>query len=132
RRLIERTSAPVRMLGRVPDDALPALYGMADVFAMACRNRWMGLEQEGFGIVFVEAAAAGVAQIAGDSGGSAEAVVHGETGLVLGDPSSVDEMVIALDALLTDHDRRQTMGRRGRERAVESFAYDVQARHLGA
>ena len=45
-------------LGRVPDDDLPALYGCADVFAMLCRNRWGGLEQEGFGIVFLEAAAA--------------------------------------------------------------------------
>ena len=131
RRLIERTAAPVRMLGRVPDQDLPALYGTADVFAMACRSRWMGLEQEGFGIVFVEAAAAGVAQIAGDSGGSAEAVIHGETGLVLSDPSSVDEMVIALDALLTDRPRREEMGRRARERAVERFSYDVLARDLG-
>ena len=131
RRLIERTAAPVRMLGRVPDEHLPALYGTADVFAMACRSRWMGLEQEGFGIVFVEAAATGVAQIAGDSGGSAEAVVHGETGLVLREPSSVDEMVIALDHLLTDRSRREAMGRRSRERAVELFSYDVLARHLG-
>ena len=44
---------------------------LADVFVMACRTRWAGLEQEGFGIVFLEAAAAGVPQIAGDSGGSA-------------------------------------------------------------
>ena len=64
----------------------PALYGCADVFAMLCRNRWAGLEQEGFGIVFLEAAACGVRQVAGDSGGAAEAVVDGETGLVVGDP----------------------------------------------
>ena len=60
--------APVRFLGRVPDDDLPALYGCADVFAMLCRNRWGGLEQEGFGIVFLEAAAAGVPQVAGAAG----------------------------------------------------------------
>ena len=55
--LAERRGAPVRFLGRVADDDLPALYGCADVFAMLCRNRWGGLEQEGFGIVFLEAAA---------------------------------------------------------------------------
>ncbi len=33
------------------------LLGAADIFVMACRNRWLGLEQEGFGIVFLEAAA---------------------------------------------------------------------------
>ena len=65
---------------RVANDDLPALYGCADVFTMLCRNRWGGLEQEGFGIVFVEAAACGVPQVAGDSGGAAEAVVDGVTG----------------------------------------------------
>ena len=64
-RLVARTGAPVRLLGRVPDDDLPALYGCADVYAMLCRNRWAGLEQEGFGIVFLEAAACGVPQVAG-------------------------------------------------------------------
>ena len=64
-----------------PTTTCPPLYGCADVFAMLCRNRWGGLEQEGFGIVFLEAAAAGVPQVAGRSGGSHEAVVDGETGL---------------------------------------------------
>ncbi len=58
-RLARRLDAPVRFLGRVPDDDLPLVHGAADVFAMLCRNRWLGLEQEGFGIVFLEAAAAG-------------------------------------------------------------------------
>ena len=58
--LVSSTGAPVRLLGRVPDELLPGLYGAGDVFSMVCRNRWGGLEQEGFGIVFVEAAAAGV------------------------------------------------------------------------
>ena len=50
---------------------------------MPCRDRWGGLEAEGFGIVFVEAAAAGVPSVAGRSGGSHEAVVDGETGFVV-------------------------------------------------
>src|SRR3546814_17153902 len=79
-RLVETTGAPVRLLGRVSHDDLPAVYGCGDVFAMLCRNRWAGLEQAGFGIVFLEAAAAGVPQVAGESGGAAEAVVHGVTG----------------------------------------------------
>ena len=75
----------VRLLGPVTDDDLPALVGVADVFVMACRNRWAVLEQEGFGIVFLEAAAAGVPSIAGASG-AAEAVEHGVTGLVVDRP----------------------------------------------
>ena len=69
-RLIGRTGAPARLLDRVADSDLPDLYGCADVFAMICRQRWGGLEQEGFGIVFLEAAAAGVPQLAGGSGGA--------------------------------------------------------------
>ena len=74
------------MLGRVSQEDRAALLGAADVFVMACRNRWLGLEQEGFGIVFLEAAAAGVPQVAGDSGGASEAVLDGVTGLVVADP----------------------------------------------
>jgi phosphatidylinositol alpha-1,6-mannosyltransferase len=47
----------VHFLGRVPDAELPRLYGSADAFAMCCRDRWGGIEAEGFGIVFLEAAA---------------------------------------------------------------------------
>ena len=73
----------VRFLGRVPDGALAPLLACADVFAMPCRDRWLGLEAEGFGIVFLEAAAAGVPAVAGRSGGSHEAVVDGSTGFVV-------------------------------------------------
>ena len=131
-KLIGRTGAPVRLLGRVDHDDLPALYGCGDVFAMLCRNRWAGLEQEGFGIVFLEAAAAGVAQVAGNSGGAAEAVVDGETGYVVRDPSDPAAVAERLAALLDDPDGRERMGRAGRERAVRDFSYDVLAGRLGA
>ena len=72
-----------RFLGRVPDAALAPLLACADLFAMPCRDRWLGLEAEGFGIVFLEAAAAGVPVVAGRSGGSHEAVVDGTTGFVV-------------------------------------------------
>lgn len=131
-RLIEATGAPVRMLGRVPDEDLPALYGCADVFAMLCRNRWSGLEQEGFGIVFLEAAAAGVPQVAGDSGGAAEAVVDGVTGAVVAAPDDVDAVVAALAPILDDDEYRQTLGAAGRRRAEEDFAYGVLAERLAS
>jgi phosphatidylinositol alpha-1,6-mannosyltransferase len=129
-RLIAHLAAPVRLLGRVDDADLPALYGAADVFAMDCRNRWLGLEQEGFGIVFLEAAACGVAQVAGDSGGAAEAVLDGETGLVVDDPGSVAALTDALRTLIVDPDLRRSMGTAARRRAVEEFSYDVLAARL--
>jgi phosphatidylinositol alpha-1,6-mannosyltransferase len=131
-RLVARTGAPVTLLGRVPHDDLPALYGCGDVFAMLCRNRWGGLEQEGFGIVFVEAAAAGVPQVAGDSGGAAEAVVHGETGLVVDRPGDVGPVATALGSLLDDEPARRRMAVAGRARAVAELSYDALAGRLGA
>jgi phosphatidylinositol alpha-1,6-mannosyltransferase len=130
-KLVARTGAPVRLLGRVPEEDLPALYGAADVYAMLCRNRWAGLEQEGFGIVFLEAAACGVAQVAGDSGGAAEAVADGETGLVVRRPDDPAQVAEALARLLDDESLRTEMGRAGRLRAESDFAYDVLAERLG-
>lgn len=129
-RLAERTGAPVRMLGRVSDDDLPELYGCADVFAVLCRNRWRGLEQEGFGIVFLEAAACAVPQVAGASGGAAEAVVDGETGLVVGQPRSVDDTADALRRLIEDAPARRAMGAAARTRAESSFDTDLLAVRL--
>jgi phosphatidylinositol alpha-1,6-mannosyltransferase len=131
-KLIDSTVAPVRLLGRVDDDELPALYASADIFAMLCRTRWGGLEQEGFGIVFVEAAASGVPQIAGSSGGAAEAVSHGETGLIVDEPDSLRSVEAALDELLTDGELRTGMGVVARQRAVEQFSNDVLAARLAA
>jgi phosphatidylinositol alpha-1,6-mannosyltransferase len=130
-RLVARSGAPVRFLGRVPEADLPALYGAADVFAMLCRNRWAGLEQEGFGMVFLEAAACGVAQVAGDSGGAAEAVVDGKTGLVVAKPADPGAVAEALSRLLDDPELRADLGQAGRARAVADFSHEVLAERLG-
>lgn len=130
--LAQRSGADVRFLGRVDDQDLPDLYGCADVYAMLCRDRWAGLEQEGFGIVFLEAAAAGVPQVAGRSGGSAEAVIHGITGLVVDDPRSATDTADALRQLLVDEDLRRRMGEAGRSRATAQLSYDHLAQVLGA
>jgi phosphatidylinositol alpha-1,6-mannosyltransferase len=131
-KLIAATGAPVRLLGRVADDELPALYGAADVFTMLCRDRWGGLEQEGFGIVFLEAAAAGVPSIAGASGGSAEAVTHGQTGFVLDDPTSVPDLREVLERLVRQPELCRRMGTAARQRVEREFAYDILAGRLGA
>ena len=131
RRLVSELQAPVVFLGRVSNEDLPLLYGCADVYAMLCRNRWGGLEQEGFGIVFVEAAACGVPAVAGDSGGAAEAVADGVTGVVVRRPDDVDEVARAFSDLLDDPERRREMGVAARRRAEQEFTYDVLAERLG-
>lgn len=130
RKRIAATGSPTRLLGFVADDDLPDLYGCADGFAMLCRERWAGLEQEGFGIVFVEAAAAGCPQIAGRSGGSAEAVAHGETGWVVEDPGEVTQVASAIDELLRNRDNDGAMRLASRRHAETQFSYDLLADRL--
>ena len=129
-KLIDKLNAPVRMLGRVSDEQLPRLYGCADVSAMLCRSRWGGLEQEGFGIVFSEAASCGIPQIAGKSGGAADAVLDGLTGKVVQNPSNVGQVASTVTQLLDDVFLRSLMSVASRERALNTFDYNVLSKSL--
>ncbi|MFK8022900.1 MAG: glycosyltransferase family 4 protein [Ilumatobacter sp.] len=131
RRLAEELDAPVSFHGRIDHADMARFYGAGDLYTMLCRNRWGGLEQEGFGIVFLEAASCGVPQVAGDSGGAAEAVEHGETGLVIDDPENAQAVADAFEQLLDDDELRLRMAERSRARVETDFAYDVLARRLG-
>lgn len=102
--------------GRVSDGLLPAYYAAADVFAMPVRSRWFGVEEEGFGVVFVEAAAAGLPMVVGDSGGSGEAVENRVTGYLI-NGGSTTEVGRALARLLADETLRKKMGEAARRRA---------------
>lgn len=128
--LVEKLQAPVHLMGRVPSVDLPALYACADVFSLCCRSRWGGLEQEGFGIVFLEAAAAGIPAVAGDSGGAAEAVADGESGLVVHDPTSALAVSAAIERLLADPALAARQGQAARARAETEYSYDVLAGRL--
>ncbi len=125
-------SAPVRLLGGVTEDDLPRLLGAADVFVMLCRNRWLGLEQEGFGIVFLEAAATGVPQVAGASGGASEAVEHERTGLVIRRPTDAAAAAASIARLVEDPELRSKMGAASRQRVEASFDYDRLAPRLAS
>ena len=131
-RLATRLRAPVTFLGHVSDDALPDWLAAADLMVMDCRSRWLRLEQEGFGIVFVEAAASGVAQVAGRSGGSHEAVVAGVTGTIVDDPRSVEDLAGAISDLLIDPERRRAFGVASRQNALSVFDWDVLAARLSS
>ena len=130
RRLAARSRADVRFLGRVSEADKIDLLGAADVFSQPCRSRWGGLEQEGFGIVFLEAAACGIPAVAGRSGGSYEAVASGSTGLVVDRPSDPAAVAAAVGTLLDDDATRAAMGAEARRRAVASFDYDLLAKRL--
>jgi phosphatidylinositol alpha-1,6-mannosyltransferase len=129
---VAEAGAHVRLLGGLSDEDLPRLVGAADVFAMLCRNRWLGLEQEGFGIVFLEAAATAVPQVAGASGGADEAVEDGVTGVVVRRPTEAGDVARAIGRLLDDPVAARRMGEAARLRAEASFDYDLLAPRLAS
>jgi glycosyltransferase involved in cell wall biosynthesis len=76
--------------------------------------------EDSFGLVLLEAMAVGTPIVACNSGGPAEIVVHGETGLLV-PPHKPQELAQAIVALLSDRDRACAMGAAGRERMVSHF-----------
>jgi phosphatidylinositol alpha-1,6-mannosyltransferase len=78
------------------------------------------LEVEGLGLVFLEAAATGLPVLAGDSGGSPETVIPGETGYVV---HSTDDIVLGLEMLLGDPEAARTMGLAGRRYIEDVFTW---------
>jgi phosphatidyl-myo-inositol dimannoside synthase len=129
-RLIDELRAPVELLGRLSTEDVGRLYGAADAMAMLCHNRWLGLEQEGFGIVFLEAAAAGIPQVAGWSGGAHEAVEDGVTGIVIDQPRDHLAVARTLQSLHADPDWCHKLGQAARARVCSEFDYDLLALEL--
>ncbi|MFG3509885.1 glycosyltransferase family 4 protein [Streptomyces sp. NPDC047821] len=109
--------------GGHPHAALPPFYAAADVFAMPCRSRKRGLEVEGLGIVYLEAAAAGLPVLVGDSGGAPDAVRDGETGHVV-DGRDAGAVAEGLLRLLTDRRAAAAMGEKGREWVRTEWGWD--------
>ena len=114
--------------GQVAEDELPLYYALGDVFAMPCRNRLGGLEVEGWGNVFIEAAACATPVVVGDSGGAPESLVDGETGILV-DGTSVMDVADAVASLLSDPARAAAMGAAGRDRVLRDHRWpDIAAR----
>jgi phosphatidylinositol alpha-1,6-mannosyltransferase len=114
-------SESVEFLGYVPDDELPSLYNSADVFIMP--NRREGTSVEGFGIVFLEANAAGIPVVGGNHGGVTDAVINEETGYLV-DPQDTDAIASAVVDLLMNKSKRKKMGKRGRKRVIQDFDWN--------
>ncbi|MFI5618585.1 glycosyltransferase family 4 protein [Streptomyces sp. NPDC051567] len=107
---------------------MPPFYAAADVFAMPCRTRRAGLEAEGLGIVFLEAAASGLPVIAGDSGGAPDTVLEGRTGHVV-DGTDVKAVARSVAQTLLSPDRA-VMGAAGRQWVERQWSWDASARRL--
>ncbi len=111
----------IRFLGAVGDRERDGWLDRAHVFAMPSRLPAGGFAGEGFGIVYLEAAAHGLPSVAGAVGGARDAVVDGTTGLLV-DPTDHLAVAAALIELLGDEPRRAEMGAAARARAAQ-FAW---------
>ena len=107
----------VRFLTNVPDDDLPGVYNVADVYVGV--SRLADSNVEGFGISLVEASACAIPVVAGKSGGIPDAVREGETGILV-DPTDPSAVARAVDALLSNSSLAGKLGGGGR-RAVETY-----------
>ena len=113
--------------GQVSEVDLPRYYALGDVFAMPCRTRLGGLEVEGWGNVFIEAAACAKPVVVGDSGGAREALVDGETGILVDGADEV-QVAEAVADLLSDPRRARMMGEAGRARVLRDHTWPTIAR----
>lgn len=111
----------VHFLGHVAMDDLPRWYNACDVFVMP--NREINGDTEGFGMVFLEAAACGKPAISGVAGGTGSAIIHGETGLRV-EGSSLASVTEGLKSLLSDLNYQNTLGKNALQRARDKFSWD--------
>ncbi len=124
RRLADQygVAALVEFLGHVDDNRLAALYQAADLFIMPSRDLY-GQPIEGLGLVYLEANLCGLPVIGSDTGGIADAIADGETGLLV-NPEEPREIAAAIARLLSDPDWAEQLGAAGRGRVLRDFTWD--------
>lgn len=119
----------VQFLSDVNDDRLVACYQQCDLFALP--NRAVGSDIEGFGMVLLEAQSCGKPVLAGDSGGTAETMDPGRTGLIV-DCTAPAPLATAMIELLLDDVRRRQMGEAAFKWATDRFSWPACAKAADA
>lgn len=114
----------VRFLGRVPEDALADVYRSCDIFALVSAFSLEGGAGEGVPLAVIEAQACGKPVITGRDDGSAEAIVDGETGILV-DAADVAQVAEALARLASDAPARARMGAAARDLALRRFSIGI-------
>ena len=116
----------VTFIGRINYSELPKYICVGDIFAMPSRSRFFGLEVEGLGIVYLEASACGLPVVGGKSGGAPDAVLVGETGVVV-DGTNASEIAEACIDLLNNPELCALMGATGRAWIIENWRWEIWA-----
>jgi mannosyltransferase len=114
----------IRFLGELPIADVPTWYRRLTIYAFTSRN-------EGFGLTLLEAMASGNALVAARAGAADQVVVDGRTGILV-PPGDVEALVAAIEPLMKNPREAEAMGRRARDRAVDDFGIDSEARAIAA
>ncbi len=115
----------VEFAGELTDDQMLACYQCCELFALP--NRRINNDDEGFGMVLLEAQSCGKPVLAGDAGGTRETLLANETGVIV-DCTNPDTLAQAVVALFQDMEKLNEMGNAGREHMVNSFSWERLAR----
>ena len=121
----------VTFIGRINYAELPEYICLGDIFAMPSRSRFFGLEVEGLGIVYLEASACGLPVVGGKSGGAPDAVLVGETGMVV-DGTNSSEIADACIELLNNPELCALMCANGRAWIIENWRWEIWATRYAA
>ena len=121
-----KVSDSITFIGRINYSELPRYICIGDIFAMPSRSRFFGLEVEGLGIVYLEASACGLPVVGGKSGGAPDAVLVGETGLVV-DGTNTTEIADACIDLLSNPELCIAMGSTGRQWMIDNWRWEIWA-----
>lgn len=127
--VLARIYDPTAVIQEAKDsEELALAFSAGDIFAMPVRTRGGGLDVEGLGIVYLEAQAASLPVIAGNSGGAPETITE-ETGVVV-DGTNTSELAEALVKMLQDPHSAAAMGQAGRRHVERHWTWDVMGQQL--
>ncbi len=110
----------VLFVGNINNNEKNFLLKKTDLMVMPTTDESSNRSIEGFGIAYIEAAFYGIPSIASNIGGSPEAVLHEETGLII---SNINEVYLTLQNLLSDHNKLEKLGQNAKIRAEKYFLW---------
>ena len=120
----------VRFLGKLPHEKLPEYYAAADLFVGPSVIDRSG-DTEGLGVVFIEAASAGLASVGTLVGGISDVLIHNSTGIAV-EPDRPEALADAIESLLRDETLRRRLGEAARQHVLSQFSWSqVAARFSG-
>jgi len=124
-----RLQERVDFVGRVPDETLPSTYRSAHIFVMPVREEKASTSVEGFGIVFLEAAASGLPVVTSEASGIAEEIRRRNVGLLV-PPDDPSALAHTLASLLDDPMRRARLGKAGRRWVEREMTWEHTAERV--